>query len=188
MSGKLSSQSSITNDAGKASTSVMATQEGIITVTATLENSNSKSVTVNAIAGPSDFPQFIATNVKKGTRAGTISFELIAHNYPGAQNYVFRFYTQPLSGNNPGAPTTTLYLTDTSSVHLYDTAYSVTSSYIQQNATTYLSGSDWKATLHIIIDNLNLATSDWEGGTIDLTMANGSSRFTSAPSIYIPAM
>lgn len=187
-SGKLSSQSSITNDAGKASTSLMATQEGIITVTATLKNSNSKSVTVNAIAGPSDFPQFIATNVKKGTRAGTISFELIAHNYPGAQNYVFRFYTQPLSGNNPGAPTTTLYLTDTSSVHLYDTAYSVTSSYIQQKATTYLSGSDWKATLHIIIDNLNLATSDWEGGTIDLTMANGSSTFTSAPSIYIPAM
>lgn len=187
-SGKLSSQSSVTNEQGEASTLVMATQEGIITVTATLEKSNSKSVTVNAIAGPSNFPQFIATNVKKGTRAGTISFELIAHNYPGAQNYVFRFYTQPLSGNNPGAPTTTLYLTDTSSVHLYDTAYSVTNSYIQQNASTYISGSDWKATLHIIIDNLNLATSDWEGGTIDLTIANGGSTFTSAPSIYIPAM
>ncbi|WP_312228413.1 Ig-like domain-containing protein [Pseudescherichia sp.] len=187
-SGKLSSQSSVTNAQGEASTLLMATQEGIITVTATLENSNSKSVTVNAIAGPSVFPQFIATNIKKGTRAGTISFELIAHNYPGAQNYVFRFYTQPLSGNNPGAPTTTLYLTDTSSVHLYDTAYSVTNSYIQQNASTYISGSDWKATLHIIINNLNLATSDWEGGTINLTIANGSSTFTSAPSIYIPAM
>ncbi|WP_312413683.1 Ig-like domain-containing protein [Pseudescherichia sp.] len=187
-SGKLASQESETNAQGNASTSLIATQEGSITVTAALENGDSKSVTLQAISGSSDFPQFTASNVKKGSRAGTISFELIARNYPGGQHYVFRFYTNPLSGNNPGSPTTTLYLTDTSSVYLSNTTYSVTSSYIQQNASTYISGSDWTATLHIIIDNLNLATSDWEGGTIDMTLSNGGGAFNSGPSIYIPAM
>lgn len=187
-SGKLSTQDSVTDAQGNASASLMATQEVAITVTAALENGNSKSVTVSAISGSSNFPGFTACNVKQGTRAGTISFELVTHNYPGGQNYVFRFYTQSLSDYLPGSPTTTLYLTDTSSVHLSDTAYTVTSSYIQQNATTFISGSGWTATLHIIIDNLNLATSDWEGGTINATLFDGGGAYEPIPDIYIPAM
>lgn len=187
-SGKLASQQSETNVQGNASTSLIATQEGSVTVTAALENGDSKSVTLQAISGSSNFPQFTASNVKKGAGSGTISFELIAHGFPGGQHYVFRFYTSPLCDNKPGSPTTTLYLTDTSSVYLSNTAYSVTSSYIQQNVSTYISGSDLTATLHIIIDNLNLATSDWEGGTIDLTLSVGGGAFKAGPSIYIPAM
>ena len=187
-SGNLSNQSSLTNAQGNASTSLLATQEGKITVTATLENGNSKSVTVSATSGPSNFPHFIATNVKNGSRAGTISFELITNDLPGGQNFVFRFYTQPLSGVNPGTPTTTLYLTDTTSVYLSDTKYSVTSAYIEQNVSTYLSGSDWTATLHIIIDNLNLSESEWNGGVIQVTLSNGGGAFKSEPDIYIPAM
>lgn len=186
--GNLSAQRSETNAQGNAYTTLSATKEGSISITAALENGDSRAVTVVATTPPSDFPQFIATNVKKGSKAGTISFELITKNYPGGQNYVFRFYTQPLSGTTPGSPTTALYLTDTVAVHLLDTACSITSTYIQQNASTYISGSDWTATLHIIVDNLNLATADWEGGAIQLTLSNGGGKFTAGPDIYIPGI
>ncbi len=186
-SGNLSFQSTETDAQGHASTTLRATKGGAIIVTAALENGDSKSVTINTITARAKFPQFIATNVKRGSKAGTISFELITNDYPGGQHYVFRFYTPPLSGTHPGSPTTILYLTDTAAVYLTDTARSVTSTYIQQNASTAISGSDYQATLHIIVDNLNLATSDWNGGTIRMTISYGFA-FDPGPDIYIPAM
>jgi hypothetical protein len=189
--GQLSAGSSTTNAEGKASVKLTATGEGAMTVTATLEDSDSESITINTISPTTLFPAFSATNVKEGSLAGTISFELISHEFPGAEWFIFRFYTTSISGSNPGSPTTSLYLTDTTHLILADVAYTVTSSYIQQEMQAFLNYAppdDQTGTIHVIIDNLNLSTSEWNGGMMQVEYSIGGSPYKSVSSIYIPAL
>ena len=189
-SGQLSASTSTTDALGLAKVNITATQAGEITVTASLDNGSSKSVSLNAVAPSTVFPAFSAINVKNGSVAGTISFELVAHDMP-SQYFVFRFNTVPISNNNPGNPVTTLFLTDTTHVFLSDVDYSVTSQYIEQEIWTYLNNAppeDDTATIHIVVDKLNLNSSQWNGGMITVQYSVGSGAYKSAPSIYIPPL
>ncbi|WP_330986280.1 MULTISPECIES: beta strand repeat-containing protein [Enterobacterales] len=190
--GTLSSESVSTGSNGEAKTSFSSNIEGDFIVTAMLDNGDNKNIDIAGIVQATSFPAFSASNVRVGNSTGTIAFDLATHDYPGGINFVFKFYTTPVSGNNPGSPVTTVYLTDTTNVVLYDSKYSVASEYIMQDAFTELNGSssDTTATLNIIVENLYLDGGSWQGGyiTCEYQPNAGLGPWTACPDIFIPAL